>query len=183
MNRGIAINLFRPTSRFSDQERALFRKLRIYSAIVLFFIIALSAFVAIAYLAGATQYSRLEEERAFLAKSVSAQAKKEILLLSFQERVPVVQQIMKNQQPLDNLLGSLAEIASPLSIQTVSFNKEHNYQVQTTITTDSLEEMQEIIGRVLQKTEERDIHSPYIQSLSIGGNGKVEAILRFAPIL
>lgn len=182
MNRSIAINLFRPTSRFSEQELSLFRKLRVYSAITLFVMIVISVFVGISYMAGANQFARLEEERLFLAKSISAQAKKEVFLLSFQERIPVAQQIMNNQYRFDRIFDALIEIASPSSMQTISFNKENNDEMTVTITADSLKEVQGVVDRVLKKKQERIIHNPFIQSLSVGSNGDVELVLRFRPI-
>lgn len=183
MNRyNVSINLLREPPSISQEEEYVFHKLRLYASFILLITIVFGAVFIVVYFIFVGQLNRLEEDRSFLARSINSQAKKELLLLSFQERVPMVQRIINAQPSIKKIFDIIEEIIPSSVIKKLSYEEKSN-QVNVTIFTNSFEEVQEIISRLMEKSKEGKIIALSTDSLAVLNDGKTEAVLTFRPIV
>lgn len=104
------INLLRTQSVLSQEELAFLERFRVISGMIIAVVLGIGIFVGGAYLAAKFQYDRLEERRVTLARSITAQAKKQILLLSLQDRIPIIQKTIEAQYPWDTVVENLVSV-------------------------------------------------------------------------
>lgn len=181
MNRSdVSINLLREPPSISQEEEYVFHKFRLFASFSLLIAIISGAIFSVIYFIFIGELNRLEEDRSLLARSINSQAKKELLLLSFQERAPIVQRIVDTQPSIKKIFGIIEEIIPPSSIKKLSFEEKSN-QVNVTIFTNSFEEAEQIISRLMEKSKEGKIIALSTDSLSVTNDGKTEAVLTFNP--
>ncbi|MCX8008673.1 MAG: hypothetical protein N3A54_03125 [Patescibacteria group bacterium] len=175
--RGIYINLFR-SSVMRERELLFLRKLRLISFIFLTIIISFGILTGIFYFLGKIEYDGLEENRSYLSMSIGNQAKKQTLLISLQERLPMIQRILDSRNSFENVISTIQDIVSEQNIKTISMIEQTKI-VTMTIQANSLEEIQSITSRILQKIEDGKIRSPIINSLVMKQDGIFEVVFSF----
>lgn len=174
------INLLRTQSVLSQEELAFLERFRVISGMIIAVVLGIGIFVGGAYLAAKFQYDRLEERRVTLARSITAQAKKQILLLSLQDRIPIIQKTIEAQYPWDTVVENLVSVVRPPFLKTLVIGD--NNLLAITAQADSLEDVEVMVKEILKQTTEKKIRSPYISSMQVSHNGKIDINFSFIPI-
>jgi hypothetical protein len=175
------INLLRTRSTLSQEELIFLQKLRFFSIAVISAVFIVGLFVGIAYIAGGMQYDRLERKRLALSRLINIQAKKQILLLSLQERIPIIEKVFDSQYSWDKVIDNIIEIISPPFLKRFSIEEDSTVHIMAHV--NSLEELESIVVRTVKQAEEKKIRSPVINSLVVEKDGKIEARFTFTPML
>jgi hypothetical protein len=138
-------------------------------------------FVGGAYFAAKLQFNQLDDKRTALSKTIAAQAKKQILLLSLQDRIPIIQKTLDIQYPWDRVVEDLVAIVGPPYLKTLAIGQNNILNVSARA--DTLEEVETMVKEALRQTQEKKIRSPQLNSLQIAKDGTIDLTFTFIPIL
>ncbi len=175
------INLLRTQSVLSQEEVLLLGRIKLVSFIAVICVVVVGIFVGGAYFAAKLQHNQLEDKRVSLSKSISAQAKKQILLLSLQDRIPIIKKTLDAQYPWDKVVENLVQIVGPPYLKTLAIGQ--NNILNVTAEAKSLEDIEAMITESLKQTQEKKIRSPQISSMTIAKDGGINITFIFIPIL
>lgn len=176
-----AINLLRTQSVLTPEQLLILSKLRLASFIISGLFLGIGIFVGISYVAARTQLNNLENQRITIARQISQQAKKQVLLLNLQDRLPVIGKVMDAQYPWDRVIADLSLLALPPNLKTIAITQ--NNAITMTVQAKSLEEVSQMVRTSIQLSVDKKIRTPQISSIQISQQGTIDITLTLIPIL
>lgn len=173
------INLLRTKTRMSPEMLALAEKLRVISWIALVGTIVVGLATGLIFLEFQREREQVASEKQQLLTTIAASAKKESLFVSLKDRIPLVSRAMNSQKQWGQILDTVAGIASPPQLYSVSVDDRQT--VLLNMKTTSFDEVAGWIARITDLVGAKRIRSPQLVSFQFAKEGTLLVSLSFIP--
>jgi hypothetical protein len=176
-----SINLLKTKSGLSGEERLILQQVWRIARGVAIITFLLGVAIATAFIVMRLRLASLEDKRTAISRSISQQARKQILLLAIHDRLPVIEKAIGTQYPWDRVIGDLSVIASPPRLKSLTVGQN------TTITlrahANTLEEVGQMVESTIALTKAKKIMKPQIVSLAVSDVGGLDISFSLVPVL
>lgn len=176
-----SINLLKTKSNLSGTDRIILQQLNRFASGIAIFTFIVGVIICSTFIFLKLRLSSLENKRTTITRSISQQARKQILLLAIRDRLPVIEKAIDTQYPWDRVIGDLSVIASPPALKSLTVGQN------TTITlrahANSLEEIGQMVESTIALTQAKKIMQPQIISLSASAEEGLDITLSLVPVL
>ncbi len=174
------INLLQSKTTLSEEQEMFLSQLRAISYGVMSVALVLGISVGMASLLLSQQLSSVEATKTQVLRSISQQARKEVLYASLKNRLPMIQKALESQKSWKPVLNEIFALASPPVLASVQATENGVLDFQ--IKAGTLEETAGIVAGVIRLYEEGKVKNPQLAGLQIADDGTVMVRLSVLPV-
>lgn len=159
---------------------ALMEKLKVIGFVAIGLVAIIGTLTITGFFTFLFQKNQLEQEEKSLLAKISQQSKKEGLLVSLKQRLPVVEKIIAAQAPWERVIDVISSIAQPPVLTTIEAADKS--VIKLTLKASSLEEASAIVIKLIDLTNQNKIKSPQLLGLNLLKDGLIQMSVSFVPV-
>jgi hypothetical protein len=175
----IGINLLKTQQALTPYELASLHRVKMLSVTSLVALLTVGTIVGSAFFIATQRINALENERLSVMRKLTLAARKEVMLLSLKERIPVTRRTMESQHDWNTIINAIKSVAVPPLL--VGFEIDAKNSLVVDIEATNLDEIYAAALKINQLVVSSVIKKPVIKELVQSEDGLVRASFEFEP--